>query len=222
MSGLANQLFGRDLRVLMNQSKACKYEAIPPGCRCIIVGESPPPLNRKVTCIDRWARLSGDDDFLLREYVYRTNVNALCPGVRGRGSKAPNRDEATFAAQAILNLNLSGKRVAVRHDTAFIFLILGRSAAKAFRMFEEHSPHTYRDYQLYRIDDTVNESDRVPWFVQRFIVRLPHPSSVNHRGYDRERVAQLLRTIRSRAVLPPIECFNDAATIALCDAMLTR
>lgn len=196
----ANLVIGRKLRMLMRAAHALDYEAIPVGSKLIIVGESPPPNNHDIerTSVGRLARLSGDSAFLSRDFVYRTNVNLVNPGKRGRGSIAPNRQEATLAAHAILNLFVDGQDVPVRDDMSAVFLLLGLSTAKAFRMYEEKSPDRYPPYHLFHISTLVKEYNSFPCFVERFIVRVPHPSNANSRGLNKEKVAKLLTAIQRR------------------------
>jgi hypothetical protein len=170
--------FARLLRRTMKDPRPCSLELIRHGWKLVIVGESPPPKQSDVgkTKIEWMASLSGDPGFLRRPFVYRTNVNEGNPGVYRRGSNAPNSKEATVAALSILNL-ISPPRIVIRGDTSIVFLLLGR-AAIAFRMYDGHDPQKYPAYQMYQIQGTDYDHQHL---VDRYVIRIPHPSNVNAR-----------------------------------------
>ena len=77
--------------------------------------------------------------------------------------------------------------------------MLGISVAKAFRMYEEHKPGLCPLYQLYQLPRIVKDPENMCWFLDRFIIRIPHPSNVNYRGIDKNAVRRLLAKRFARA-----------------------
>lgn len=183
--------------------RACTSESIPTGCNVVIVGESPPPKQTDVekTGVGRLAKLSGDADFLSRPFVRVVNVNKSNPGTRNRGSKAPGRREAKLAAANYYDL--SNELRPLRKSRAVVFILLGNGVAIAFSMYTEKY---YRSspYQLYEFPELILTDPSRYWEepkrVQRFLVRIPHPSNANPMRYDKERVRNLLTAVRHLAI----------------------
>jgi hypothetical protein len=91
--------------------------------------------------------------------------------------------------------------IRVRDDMSVVFVLLGLSTAKAFGMYGEKSPNKFPPYRLYRLSRLHIEHQGFPWFVDRYIVRIPHPSNANWRGFDKETVKSILTFVRANAQL---------------------